>query len=164
MSNVLIGIAGIVLFIGLALAGALFLGERFQQSQTSSKASILVQRTSQVAAAINLYNVTTGAPVQSSNIRTALFDTGYLKTFTQGMRMVASDGNTASGDAYWAVTAVGSVTTDNVENVCREVNRQTMGEPRILAEREIAGHLAGCFASENWTAFSKGTYLVFQRA
>ena len=42
MSNVLIGIIGVILFIGLALAGALFLGPRFQAATISSKASATV--------------------------------------------------------------------------------------------------------------------------
>lgn len=164
MSNVLIGIIGVIVFIGLALAGALFLDDRFQQSQNSSRASALVQRTAQVAAAINLYNVTMGEPVQSGNIKTVLYDTGYLKSFLQGMRMVAIDGNTASGRAYWAVAAVGSIAPDNTEVVCREINRQTNGKAEILSEGDIGTRSAGCFATENWTAFTKGTYLAFQRA
>ena len=57
MSNVLIGIIGVILFIGLALAGALFLGPRFQQSTNNSKASASVQAVSQVGNAANMANV-----------------------------------------------------------------------------------------------------------
>jgi len=42
MSNVLIGIIGVILFIGLALAGALFLGPRFQESTNNSRGSAVI--------------------------------------------------------------------------------------------------------------------------
>src|SRR3546814_17765989 len=55
MSNVLIGIIGVILFIGLALAGALFLGPRFQESPHNSRASSSVQEVSQIASAANIF-------------------------------------------------------------------------------------------------------------
>jgi len=60
MSNVLIGIIGVILFIGLALAGALFLGPRFQESTNNSKASAAVQAVSQAASALNMYRAQEG--------------------------------------------------------------------------------------------------------
>ena len=60
MSNVLIGIIGVILFIGLALAGALFLGPRFQESTNNSRASAAVQAVAQVASAANMYRVQEG--------------------------------------------------------------------------------------------------------
>src|SRR3546814_10975839 len=60
MSNVLIGIIGVILFIGLALAGALFLGPRFQESTNNSRASASVQAVSQIASAANMFEVQEG--------------------------------------------------------------------------------------------------------
>src|SRR3546814_16068064 len=60
MSNVLIGIIGVILFIGLALAGALFLGPRFQESTNNSRASASVQAVSQIASAANMFDVQEG--------------------------------------------------------------------------------------------------------
>lgn len=57
MSNVLIGIIGVILFIGLALAGALFLGPRFQDSTNNSKAAAVVQTMTQLANASNMYRI-----------------------------------------------------------------------------------------------------------
>jgi type II secretory pathway pseudopilin PulG len=80
MSNVLIGIIGVILFIGLALAGALFLGPRFQESSSNSKASMAVQGVSQIASAIQLRNLTEGTSLPSSaNLETALVTPGYMK-------------------------------------------------------------------------------------
>jgi type II secretory pathway pseudopilin PulG len=66
MSNVLIGIIGVILFIGLALAGALFLGPRFQESTNNSKASAAVQAVAQVAHAANMYEVNNGKFIVNS--------------------------------------------------------------------------------------------------
>ena len=65
MSNVLIGIIGVILFIGLALAGALFLGPRFQESRNSSGAAAGMQALSQVANAVELYNLNEGKRFQA---------------------------------------------------------------------------------------------------
>lgn len=65
MSNVLIGIIGVILFIGLALAGALFLGPRFQESKVSASAAASVQALSQAASAVQLYNLNEGRRLQA---------------------------------------------------------------------------------------------------
>ncbi len=79
MSNVLIGIIGVILFIGLALAGALFLGPRFQEATVSSQASAMTASLKQAVDAANLWRLNEG------NQRIAQQDTtflvpGYLKT------------------------------------------------------------------------------------
>ena len=54
MSNVLIGIIGVILFIGLALAGALFLGPRFQESTQYSQAASVMSSLRQASDAAEL--------------------------------------------------------------------------------------------------------------
>jgi hypothetical protein len=83
MSNVLIGIIGVILFIGLALAGALFLGPRFQEATNNSKAAAVTQALQQVSSATNLYSLNTGVPMSTSEHDTlaqTLASSGYLKT------------------------------------------------------------------------------------
>lgn len=60
MSNVLIGIIGIILFIGLALAGALFLGPRFQEAAANSDAAAATSTIQQIQSAYALRSVETG--------------------------------------------------------------------------------------------------------
>jgi hypothetical protein len=60
MSNVLIGIIGVILFIGLALAGALILGDDFLSASRSSKIAATTAQMQQVVAAVNMYNLKTG--------------------------------------------------------------------------------------------------------
>ena len=85
MSNVLIGIIGVILFIGLALAGALFLGPRFQESVIASRASAWTQGQAQIAQAVNMKRVVEGLPVQADattmeQMKALLVDTGYMKS------------------------------------------------------------------------------------
>ncbi len=72
MSNVLIGIIGVILFIGLALAGALILGDDFRTASSSSKAAATTATLQQVQAAIEMYRLKTGV----REIRTQ--DTSFL--------------------------------------------------------------------------------------
>ena len=81
MSNVLIGIIGVILFIGLALAGALFLGPRFQESTNNSKASAIAQAVSQVASAATLSSTQNGTPVSALTTSAGeLVTAGFLKS------------------------------------------------------------------------------------
>lgn len=82
MSSVLIGIIGVILFIGLALAGALFLGPRFQESTNNSKASAAIQTASQTVSAYNLFTLEDGGTHASGGLETddPLFTKGYLRS------------------------------------------------------------------------------------
>ena len=97
MSNVLIGIIGVILFIGLALAGALFLGPRFQESTNNSRASAAVQAVSQVSNAANMYKVQEGKDVAGTDPAQLQSDS-YLKSVPANP--------TGSGDA--AAVAAGT--------------------------------------------------------
>lgn len=60
MSNVLIGIIGVILFIGLALAGALILGDDFRTASSSSQAAAVVSQLQQTQSAIEMWRLKTG--------------------------------------------------------------------------------------------------------
>jgi len=83
MSNVLIGIIGVILFIGLALAGALFLGPRFQEATNTSKASAYVSQGKQIADAMQMYRVQEGTVVPINTPIDSLVGT-YLKSVPTG--------------------------------------------------------------------------------
>jgi hypothetical protein len=78
VSNVLIGIIGVILFIGLALAGALFLGPRFQEASINSDAAIAMQGLQQLADAASLYESSTGLKLRDGD-QDILLSEGYLK-------------------------------------------------------------------------------------
>ena len=78
MSNVLIGIIGVILFIGLALAGALFLGPRFQQTSADAKAAAVMTSIKQVADATEMWKVQEGRTYAPST-DSSFLSPGYLK-------------------------------------------------------------------------------------
>ncbi len=131
MSNVLIGIIGVILFIGLALAGALFLGPRFQESTNNSKAAAIVQHMQQLTSAMNMYHVNEGRPIVSSEYNdgtSTLVSGGYVKTTLRNplnnMRYVAVDdaGYGYATPARYVYADIGSDAT--AVAVCKAIERQ----------------------------------------
>ncbi len=136
MSNVLIGIIGVILFIGLALAGALFLGDRFKDANVDSKAARYISEGGQISKAYELYALNEGrfpdglrpdgTPYSSTSNRSKLVqlnETGYLKAIPEG-------GNQSGTEAPWyidetrgaALTLIGSDTGS--EDICRAARRR----------------------------------------
>jgi hypothetical protein len=66
MSNVLIGIIGVILFIGLALAGALILGDDFRSASNSSKAAALASQMKQMVDAAEMRKLKLGVALTPS--------------------------------------------------------------------------------------------------
>jgi len=79
MSNVLIGIIGVILFIVLALAGALFLGPRFQESTQNSQAASIMSSLKQASDAAELRMLDLGVQTTPSTGASFLVTGGYLK-------------------------------------------------------------------------------------
>ena len=128
MSNVLIGIIGVILFIGLALAGALFLGPRFQAATLSSKASAIVAATKQVADAAAMREISEGAPAATGSV-SGLAPT-YLKSVPanpvndiaeNAPILLDIDGNLTGKPRYVVMGIAGA--GDN-HKYCVEANRQ----------------------------------------
>lgn len=138
MSNVLIGIIGVILFIGLALAGALFLGPRFQEATLNSRGSAAVQAVSQISHAVNMYEVNEGMPLPTNQIN-ALQSKGYLKSIPKigesPIYMLSPSG--CAGCADPRSIGVVYVFADNADNrkLCGTIMRQVGG---LAADREYA--------------------------
>src|SRR3546814_18434685 len=79
MSNVLLGIIGVILFIGLALAGALFLGEEFQKASQRNKAMLLAQMAAQISADASLSETETGREIAARATVSNIVIRGYLR-------------------------------------------------------------------------------------
>ena len=133
MSNVLIGVIGVILFIGLALAGALFLGGRFSQSQTESEAARLVTEGSQISSAYDLYSVNegrypdgagSGAATPSDAKLDELVAKGYLKDKPAGGKPTSGYQNTWYIDETKgaALTLIGD--DSRSADVCKAARRQ----------------------------------------
>jgi hypothetical protein len=66
VSNVIIGIIGVILFIGLALAGASFLGGTLTDGRTQSDVAQIMTSGQQMAVATRLYRVKTGSQLPNT--------------------------------------------------------------------------------------------------
>ena len=170
MSNVLIGIIGVILFIGLALAGALFLGPRFQESTNNSKASAAVQAVSQVANAANMRATQEGITFLGSEpIDVALVNTQYLKSIPSnptnagGQIFVDTDG--AGAGPKRAIGVVMRLADENGgKAICEAIRRQTGS----LASGQSWTPAPQAFTLANMTTpagcqWDGGSYYVFAR-
>lgn len=154
MSAVLIGIIGVILFIGLALAGALFLGPRFQEASISSKAATLMTQVSQVADAANLYALNSGMPYPATTF-TAASDLvpGYMRSVPVNPIDPASPYATVTrtgmraGDSFYVIATMPS--GDAAERICQAIDRtygillDPVGRAPVLTAFPSAA--AGCF-------------------
>jgi hypothetical protein len=99
MSNVLIGIIGVILFIGLALAGALILGDDFKSASSSSQGAAIMSQLKQASDAADMYRLKTGrSNVPSTD--TAFLVPRFLKTPAVNMTTAGSAG---TGQFFWSV-------------------------------------------------------------
>ncbi len=151
MSNVLIGIIGVILFIGLALAGALFLGPRFQEATINSKTAAIEQSLSQIVQAANLYRVQEGKDLLASNYATnvqTLRDTGYLKTVVgsplNGSTVLTVDasGGGAAVPIHHIYVGLGPDGDKVSRAICMQIERQ-FGSPDPEAAMEPVTTYAG---------------------
>ncbi len=160
MSNVLIGIIGVILFIGLALAGALFLGPRFQEATTNSKASAQVSAMKQLADAVHMYELQEGRSdlaLKDGAFVDTLSNKGYLKT--------ALTDALGTGTVYWlSPTAPGKrhiLIGYQPKALCEAVNRRAAitGIPESDEFAAISGPM-GCVLDRN----STDNYVVYVAA
>jgi len=134
VSNVLIGIIGVILFIGLALAGALILGDDFRTATSSSKAAAVTQTMQQVVAAANMFQLKKGRQLMASEHSTA------IDTLVAAKSLKVAAVNPMNGAAIALVNQGGGIDatspgrffytnlgTDSVaRDVCRQIE-ETMG-------------------------------------
>ncbi|QAY80142.1 hypothetical protein [Sphingosinicella sp. BN140058] len=174
MSNVLIGIIGVILFIGLALAGALYLGPRFQESVNNSRASAAVQAVNQVGNAANMANTTNGTTVFAvqTSAATALQTAGFLKAVPvnpTGGAAIELISETGTQGAAVPARIVAMKLGNNAAEICEAIARQsgqtmpTSGPPTGTAVPTTTP--SGCFQATGavGTAIASGDHVAFAR-
>ncbi len=171
MSNVLIGIIGVILFIGLALAGALFLGPRFQESTLNSKAAASVQAVSQVAHATSMSSVQSGTTLMAGTSVSGLVASGHLKsepanpTGVEGMQIFGALGEGGAGNVRAGLVVMRMI--GNGEAVCSAISRQTTGQPYTTANdaMQLPQGPSGCFKTGASPVFSltADSYFAYAR-
>jgi len=174
MSNVLIGIIGVILFIGLALAGALFLGPRFQEATLNSKASAMMGAIGQASHAANLYRLQTGNDVPGNAVGdapvvAALVNGGYLKavpvTNEYGVGYRADDG--AVAPTRPTLTVNGIADTPEGRKLCSVIARQsgmTLDADGNAPSTDTPTGVGGCFRIKSaWGSLPVGFMIAYQR-
>lgn len=170
MSNVLIGIIGVILFIGLALAGALILGDDFQSSTSESKAAAAVQQVQQASHAIAMHNLKTGAPYSQGTLNGLL--PRFLKTVPvnpvdSGYAVDTRDANgNQTGAAVMA--AMGFPLTARNKAICLAAARGTAmpmaSDTTVPTYAGIPTHQAGCYQpSVNFGGINTSMYVIYSR-
>jgi hypothetical protein len=163
MSNVLIGIIGVILFIGLALAGALFLGPRFQEAQNSSKASAAVQNMSQISNAVQMWQVDRGERFPAGPADD-LVSKGFMKSLPAnsipngGLFDTRTKEGTYTGNAAYVIS--GLTNDAQTQKICAEINRQTMGSSAIPTTAGPTTDTQCFYNTEAWGGLPNGMLLL----
>jgi hypothetical protein len=131
MSNVLIGIIAVVLFIGLALSGAMYFGDRFSDATHDARAAQYVNEGHQIARAFELYGVNEGKfpdgegetdPDLNMRIMNQMKSKGYLKSVPQGAQGGVAAKWYIDLDKGAAMTSIG--TGSDAEAICQAARRK----------------------------------------
>jgi hypothetical protein len=170
VSNVLIGIIGVILFIGLALAGALILGDDFKSSQADSVAARYGTALSQMEAATAMMKLKTGrSPVVGD------FEAELIPRFIK-LRPVLGDGVFAgwrAGDnsgtpvppTFTAVVAPPtSVNVAACLSYAQQVGQISATSSTVPTGATAPAITTGCFQmTQPWGVDSTGTVFFFKR-
>jgi len=132
MSNVLIGIIGVILFIGLALAGALILGDEFRSSRSSTQAAKVVSDMQQISAAINMRDLKLGTRMSATDYDTnvAALIPRFLKSAPlvplsgTNYRTVDVDGYGRALPIHHLQARIGPPGDESAKAICREIEQQ----------------------------------------
>ena len=142
MSNVLIGIIGVILFIGLALASTLFLGNRFSEAGNDAEAARVMSEGGQINRAFELYQINERQMPDGSGETGELNERVIAQMVTEGYLKSAPIG--AEG-GKWHVSPQGGAVLASIgsgeesEAVCRSARRQAgmTGDPMQCADPAI---------------------------
>ena len=173
MSNVLIGIIGVILFIGLAIAGAVFLGDDFMTASASTQAAAAMQQVSQTQAAVGMWRLKTGSGdpmtqdtsflvprfLKIAAINPTTFGRANLTRYSASVHL-NDDLDLDQNDqgkamvAGWVMMEIGSNQDKRARDVCLEIEQQN-GRTSIANQRQPANP-TGC---SDWN----GSFVVYGR-
>jgi hypothetical protein len=146
LANVLIGIVGVILFIGLALAGASFFGPVLSDAVVESRASGVVQSLSTVAKAVSVRNreletLTSASATSSVLVPEYLEDLPTNPVNGGPIILVSSDGRTSgTGMARLVLTRLSSLEVP----MCTYINRQGGGSDALVVVSAMPAQSIGC--------------------
>ncbi len=158
MTSVLIGIVGVLFFVGLVMAGALFLGPRFQQARESSKAMSLTVMASQIVLAMEVRRNEEGIPLPARTPMSLLAEDAYLKALPLnpylgegGWPFRALYSHDLHSPYYYADVVFLSIGHGkDAASVCRTINSQSGLGPDIQTlPRESGNDIGPAIARQN---------------
>jgi hypothetical protein len=171
MSNVLIGIIGVILFIGLALAGALILGDDFKSSSAEAKAAAISSMMQQSAQAINMYQLKTGKVLPSAYAGDYATFIGprFIKTTPvnpvngMGFLVTHQGGGHDASPAVLIYTSLGNDAPAKsvckaIEDMAGTVDTEAAVQPTSYAARTAANRRFGCV---NNAGYPGGMYQAY---
>jgi len=166
MSNVLIGIIGVILFIGLALAGALFLGPRFQAATIDSRAASISALLAQSVDAMHLYTLQEGDTILVGSFQT-LIDKGYLKERPFGSYVRDADGGSSVVKSTMITITSRGDPTVGTDALCaafaKRVGMQTSDQVTVSDVMPAAARV-GCIRNSAVIGLEPiGTHIFFER-
>jgi hypothetical protein len=160
MSNVLIGIIGVILFIGLALAGALILGDDFKSASSSSQAAALMAQLKQAADAAEMRRLKLGVGTPAVN------PTSLGRAAPTDPRWTVSFNNNLYADGFYepiyaakyVQAVIGPLGDAKAMDVCRSI-AETYGQSAIVDSRNDNDsdqpNLAGCVLVNSGPVFDQ---------
>ena len=135
MSNVLIGIIGVILFIGLAIAGATILGSDFMTASASTQASIVSSHLNQMAQGVQALQARRGITLPSNtngNLGNVLVSYKALEEVPVNPLV--------PGNAYNAANAQGSSDATQARIIFTDLGNSKQARDTCFAIEEAAGN------------------------
>jgi hypothetical protein len=168
MSNVLIGIVGVILFIGLALAGATFFGPITSDSISQAKANTVILALATTVSGVATRNRELETSTQASASLESLVP-DYIDELPRSpiggaaVMLTSSSGSTTNGSARFVVTSLG--TGKEGFDVCRFVNQASgNGDAPGDVSSLSSGRSSGCGTGASTIGpFASAEYVAFQR-
>ncbi len=171
MSNVIIGIIGVILFIGLAVAGAVILGDDFINAKSSAKAATYVTQLQQYQIAIQTLETRRGIRPPASSYNTigdilVTYDalkskpTNFVNP-SQGFRALDRNGQITANPTAVVIGALDN--TENSKKICFAIE-ETVGNPDPTAAVTNASTFVAKFTSSPRVGCYKdtvGNYITY---
>lgn len=191
MSGVILGIIGIILFVGLALAGANYLGPRVLSANASRDSGIVLNSIQQTAIGVQVFKAKRRLNLHSTTTAIqSLIDTGTMTVFPMNpfnrnapvnpnvagswpYPLLANGRIGTSGRPGWIVMAMGA--SSKARDACIAIERANqhldrleatiMETPMTFAARAPAASGGGCVRNAGgWGGVPVGDYVAYTPA
>lgn len=167
MSNVLIGIVGVMLFIGLALAGASFFGPVVGDSVQDARAMSVMKTLSSTVVAVHdrnrdLETTTPAAPTAAALAPDFLDEEPLNPVNGNPVMLITKDAQTSGGPASYVVTKLAP--REDQVRICEFLSRSGGGSVPVGYMNSMPNQTSGCGrVGMNYGPFSVDDYVAFYK-